>query len=207
MSPSQPMYCNSEFASCDYVLPPQELSLTQTEDQLEAVFNLTRISVQTGEISQECFSRFSALYCRQVFSFCREVESLNGTSNVSTALFVPANTSLCSEDCVTVIETNCLDQGWAILTNAINKLRRDSNISLPSLKQTDECNTTLTTTGEDCTSISDGEQQLFVVSRFYKYSHDLISYAQAHLQQTDVHKHSYPQQTTPPATMVSIKPS
>ncbi len=152
------------FTSCDYVASTLEVPLNETENQLEPVFNLARISVEAGDISQSCFISFSAFYCHQVFSSCERmnltVENSQGFTVVS-ASYRPVNASLCLEDCESTIGTDCSAQHWNILTNFIDELARKDSIQIPSLQPRSDCNSSLAM-ANNCISINPGKE---IVSR------------------------------------------
>ncbi len=154
------LHCESVFTSCDYVLAVGQLSLAEAEGELEPVFALAQISVQTGsEVSQSCFTGFLNLYCHEVFSVCEYEELTVETTEdltLSPTHYVPVNSSLCVEDCVGVIETECSAQHWRILTNIINELRRIKSIQLPNLQQKSDCNSSLAMK-TNCISINTGK--------------------------------------------------
>ena len=170
-SPSAPsLHCMDAFTSCDYVTTPQSLSLATTESEVDIVFNQARIGIEAGDITELCFGRFSVLYCHQAFSMCRKeyitVQTGDGSER-SMSHYVSVNSSLCVDDCESVIGGDCSEQHWDYLTNIVDQFRSIGSIQLPALQQRSDCNSSLAhTSSENCTSLNTGMLQPSIVFHF-----------------------------------------
>ena len=147
---------------------------------MDVVFNQARIGVEAGDITELCFDRFSALYCHQAFSMCRKelFVPIGDGSEGSMSHYVSVNSSLCADDCESVIGGDCSEQHWDYLTNIVDQFRSIGSIQLPTLQQRSDCNSSLAhTSSGNCTSLNTGLLQPSVIFHFLCRNDFLIKIA------------------------------
>ncbi len=129
---SQPLWCREFFSQCDCVAissSRSDLTLPEAEGQIAVIVD----QAELFGVSRQCRNSFVSLYCHQVYIVHQSVNN--------------ENWKVCSDDCETVISTDCGGNNWNILSNIINQFIERATIQLPALRQLEDCAILEPTTG------------------------------------------------------------